>query len=69
MPMLLAHGALGAFDEILLIGIGGAFVVMMVVSWLKARNLDADETPDAQPDPLPATPPAAPSDADHIPLR
>ena len=43
---ILAHGALGPFDEIIFLGVGAIFLVMIGMSWLKSRNLppDFDET-------------------------
>ena len=46
MPIILAHGALGPFDEIIFIGIAVIFVVMMVVSWLRSQALTEDESED-----------------------
>ncbi|MBL8131804.1 MAG: hypothetical protein JNL42_08100 [Anaerolineae bacterium] len=34
----LAHGALGAFDELLLVAVAAAFVIIMAVSWLRTRS-------------------------------
>lgn len=42
-PVILAHGALGPFDELLLIGVVIAFVVIMAISWLRSRNQLTDE--------------------------
>ncbi len=50
MPPLLAHGALGWFDEILFIGVGLAFVAMMVRSWLRSRSLPPADDSAPQPD-------------------
>ncbi len=49
MPILLAHGALGPFDEILFLGIAAIFVVMMGVSWVRSRNLPPDELHELEP--------------------
>lgn len=60
-PTILAHGALGAFDEIIFLGVGVVFLVMMGISWLKSRNVkpefddpnipaEATSTDSAQPD-------------------
>ncbi|HLU11696.1 MAG TPA: hypothetical protein VK003_18625 [Oceanobacillus sp.] len=38
-PTILAHGALGAFDEIIFLGVGVVFLVMMGISWLRSRNM------------------------------
>lgn len=61
MPPLLAHGALGWFDEILFAGVALAFIAMMVMSWLRSRGIPMDEHADGQ---------SAPADsADHIRLE
>jgi hypothetical protein len=39
VPVILAHGALGAFDEMIFLGIAVVFLGLMGVSWLKSRNL------------------------------
>lgn len=68
MPTLLAHGALGAFDEILLLAVGAGFVAMMVYSWIKSRNMEFDD-PDSPTD-APPDSPSTDSDApDHINLK
>lgn len=38
MLILLAHGALGPYDEIIFLGVAVIFVVMMAVSWVRSRN-------------------------------
>ena len=48
LPQILAHGALGVFDEIIYLAIAVLFVGFMIVSWLRARNQtleDEEETP------------------------
>ncbi|MCY3833891.1 MAG: hypothetical protein OXG85_12820 [Chloroflexi bacterium] len=45
MPVILAHGALGPFDEIIFICIAFVFLAMMGLSWLRSQQL-ADEEPD-----------------------
>lgn len=44
---VLAHGALGIWDEVIFIGVGVIFLIFMVVSWLRSRSLSPtwDETP------------------------
>lgn len=44
MPVVLAHGALGPFDEIIFICIAIVFLAMMGLSWLRSQRL-ADEEP------------------------
>lgn len=69
--IVLAHGALGNFDELIFLGIGVVFVGLMVWSWLKSRNAARDDAADA---PVPADDSAPRSDVeqhadDHHPLR
>lgn len=68
MPTLLAHGALGAFDEILLLAVGIGFVAMMVFSWIKSRNMEFDE-PESTTDPSPDSPSTNSDTSDHIKLQ
>jgi len=55
-PVVLAHGALGNFDELIFLGVGVIFLVMMGISWVKSRNVqpefkeEAAPTPEAAPD-------------------
>lgn len=51
---ILAHGALGAFDELLLVAVAAAFVIIMVVSWLRTRN-QSDEPNETIPPQEPET--------------
>ena len=60
MPVILAHGALGPFDEIIFISVAVIFLGMMGVSWLRSQELEGDE-------PDPGTTSAAP-DAEHFEL-
>ena len=43
MSVILAHGALGPFDEIIFLGIAVVFLGMMGMSWLRSQQLEADE--------------------------
>ncbi|MBC7811367.1 MAG: hypothetical protein H7175_09475, partial [Burkholderiales bacterium] len=67
----LAHGALGAFDEVIFLSVGFLFIVVMGISWVHSRNNppvdDADSAePTADTDAAsPATDSAAP---DHFRL-
>ncbi|MFN8379517.1 MAG: hypothetical protein U0452_12695 [Anaerolineae bacterium] len=70
-PIVLAHGALGPFDELLFIGVGIIFVGLMVTAWIRSRNSE----PDLEEDQTPADsgqPGAGESDSDarsdHFPL-
>lgn len=64
IPVILAHGALGPYDDLIMIGVSVVFIVMMGFRWIKSRSNEADfdeaeETADA---------PANTSDKDHFPL-
>ncbi len=39
MTVILAHGALGPFDEIIFVSIAVIFVVMMGISWVRSQGL------------------------------
>lgn len=39
----LAHGALGAYDEIIFMGISAIFLVLMGISWFTSRNALPEE--------------------------
>ncbi len=43
MTAILAHGALGPFDEIIFLGVSVVFLGMMVVSWLRSQQLEEDD--------------------------
>ena len=47
-PIILAHGSLGAFDEVIFLGVGVIFLGMMGLSWLRSRN-EADLPEEAEP--------------------
>jgi len=60
MIPLLAHGALGPFDEIIFFGITLIFLSMMGLSWLRSQDLPEEEsTPATQEQP----------GAEHFPLE
>jgi hypothetical protein len=46
LPMIVAHGALGPWDETIFISVVIIFVVMMGISWFRSRGMD-DEPLDA----------------------
>lgn len=43
MPVILAHGALGPFDEIIFLSIAAAFLAMMGISWVRSQQLPDEE--------------------------
>lgn len=51
LPLILAHGALGAWDEVIFVSIAAIFLVMMGISWVRSRTAAppdaAIETPSA----------------------
>ncbi len=36
--VILAHGALGPYDELIMLGVMTIFLVMMGISWVRSRN-------------------------------
>ena len=42
LPIVLAHGALGYWDEMIFIGVAVVFIVVMGISWVKSRNTEPD---------------------------
>lgn len=42
-PVILAHGALGWFDELVFLGVVVIFLGMMGVSWFRSRSMDFEE--------------------------
>ena len=38
-PVILAHGALGPYDEVIMLGAAAILLVMMGVSWVRSRNM------------------------------
>jgi hypothetical protein len=65
---ILAHGALGVFDELLFLAISIIFLVMMGVSWVRSRNMppDADEDVEVID---PANPDAPADQPEHFSLK
>lgn len=67
-PLIVAHGALGAFDEVIFLSVAFLFIVVMGISWVHSRNnppVDDDES-----DSVAETPPAtdSASEPDHFRL-
>jgi hypothetical protein len=50
MPVLVAHGLLGPFDELIYLAIGIVFAIFMIVSWIRSRN-EPPEDEDSSGDP------------------
>jgi hypothetical protein len=66
MIPILAHGALGPFDELIFGGVGVVFVVMMAISWIRSRNAPLDYEDEAEQAP---TPENAADTPDHVTLK
>ncbi|MCA9888149.1 MAG: hypothetical protein KC546_07245 [Anaerolineae bacterium] len=65
IPIIFAHGALGSFDEIIFVSVILLFLVLMVMSWVRSRNLpDEEETTAVIEDQQ-----TAPMDSDHFALK
>lgn len=43
LPTLLAHGALGNWDEIVFLSIAVVFLTVMGISWIRSRAASPDE--------------------------
>jgi hypothetical protein len=69
MQILIAHGALGQYDELIYLGIAAIFVTMMGVSWFQTRmsEYDDDQRRTDSP-PEPATEPEIERSADRFTL-
>lgn len=48
MAAILAHGALGTFDEIIFLAIAVVFLGMMGLSWLRSQDLPDEELHEAE---------------------
>ena len=68
-PILLAHGSLGAFDELIMLGIAVVFVGMMAISWFKSRMTDVHLENDDTDQKTPSTNPEHSSSTSHFPLE
>jgi hypothetical protein len=56
MPTLLAHGALGNADEIILIAVGVGFFILMGISFVMSRNKRVEDANVPQPETSPDQP-------------
>ena len=65
-PLILAHGTLGNWDEMIFIGVAVVFLVLMGISWMQSRNAEPEFDDDIQPD---AIRPDQPTKPDHISLE
>lgn len=70
LPIILAHGALGGWDEIIFLGVAAIFITMMGISWVRSRNNTMPIEPEKPAATDEATPPAAdPNQPDHFRLE
>ncbi len=68
-PVILAHGTLGIWDEIIFVSIAVIFIVMMAISWLRSRGaVDDDEAAEPQADTLSPAADEKPEAADRFRL-
>jgi hypothetical protein len=63
LPLILAHGSLGPYDELIFLGVSVVFLVMMGISWFTSRT----EEPPADAAPLDNAAPE-PSSEEHFRL-
>ena len=61
---ILAHGALGDFDELIFLSIAAIFLIMMGIAWVRSRV----STPPALEEPTDATPAPTPNTDERFPL-
>jgi hypothetical protein len=38
LPVILAHGALGPYDELIMLSAAAIFLIIMGISWVRSRN-------------------------------
>ncbi len=41
-PIILAHGSLGNWDEVIFLSVAAIFLIMMGISWVRSRNVKPD---------------------------
>lgn len=58
--VILAHGALGVWDEVIFLSVAAVFLIMMGISWIRSRSAPVEDVDD-QPH---ETPTAAPPHTD-----
>jgi hypothetical protein len=54
LPVILAHGELGNWDEVIFIGVAAVFLVFMGISWIRSRGAPLDK-PDHHETPTPTS--------------
>lgn len=71
IPLILAHGALGPYDELLFLAVAVVFVALMVIAWIRSRSGASGEDQGSTPNPdAPSGAVGSPPDdrPDHFPL-
>jgi hypothetical protein len=59
LPVILAHGALGPYDELIMLSAAAIFLIIMGISWVRSRNTRPsfeEENQREQPQPTDAQP-------------
>lgn len=54
LPVILAHGALGNWDELIFISVAAVFLIFMAVSWIRSRSAPLDK-PENHETPIPTS--------------
>ncbi len=68
-PIILAHGALGIFDELIFIAVALIFGGMMAYAWWRSRNAPHDAGDEDQGGAMPAETPDSTQNPDHFRLE
>jgi hypothetical protein len=67
--LVLAHGALGVFDELIFVLVGVVFVGLIVTAWIRSRRSEPEAADPAHSDePLAGPDVPAGESPDHFPL-
>ncbi|MBE2181958.1 MAG: hypothetical protein IAE89_00915 [Anaerolineae bacterium] len=68
-PVILAHGALGIFDELIFIAVALIFISMMAYAWWRSRSAPLDNDTAAQSEAQPEDSPDSTQDTDRFHLE
>ncbi len=69
LPVILAHGALGIFDELVFIAVALIFIGMMAYAWWRSRSAPLDNDTADQAEAPPENFPNPPQDTDRFHLE
>ncbi|MBE0690120.1 MAG: hypothetical protein IH587_08375 [Anaerolineae bacterium] len=69
MPFVIAHGALGGFDELIFVGVGVVFLALMAFSWWRSRNASSETHDELNAKIAPHDPTTPPDAADRFHLE